>query len=259
MKLAVSQIAWQPQEEERAVRLLRGAGFSGLEIAPSLAVGPKPYERPARAAAYAKRMEEDYGLSVCSMQSIWYGMTGSIFGPERQTLLEYTREAIRFAAAARCGNLVFGCPKNRVLPQGESDESAVSFFRQLGDFALRHGTVLSLEANPPIYGANFITRTAETFERARRVCSPGFMVNLDFGALVLNGEEVEALAGRVADIRHVHISEPNLAPVRPHARHGALARLLRREGYDGYISIEMRAAGLKVLEQAIGYVAEVFG
>ena len=32
-----------------------------------------------------------------------------------------------------CGNLVFGCPKNRIMPEGADEAVAVEFFRHLGE------------------------------------------------------------------------------------------------------------------------------
>lgn len=258
MKLAVTQIAWQPQEEAAALDLLRERGFSALEIAPTLVAGQNPYDDTQAAADFTASLRRGWGLSVCSMQSIWYGITGSIFGPERQMLLDYTKRAILFAQAAGCGNLVFGCPKNRVLPQGATPEEALPFFRELGDYAASHGASVNLEANPPIYDTNFINTTAQALDMVKQVDSPGFRFNLDFGTIVENGEDVELLRGHVGEIAHVHISEPYMAPLQKRDGHSRLANLLLEENYGGYVSIEMKAAGLDILSEAMDYVAEVF-
>ncbi len=258
MKLAASQIAWQPGEEAEALTLLRRCGYTGLEMAPPRVAGNAPYEHPGRAAEFAARLKAEHGLCLCSMQSIWYGQGGSMFGAGREALLAYTGAALRFAAAAGCPNLVFGCPKNRVLPEGKSPKDALPFFRAIAEEAGRQGCVIALEANPPIYGTNFINTTAEALDMLRQVARPAFMLNLDFGAIVENDESVEALEGQVSAIHHVHISEPGLAPIVPHRRHRKLAALLRREGYAGWVSVEMKAAPPEKLAEALGYVAEVF-
>lgn len=258
MRLAASQIGWEPAVEQAALEILRQAGYTGLEIAPTRVAGEKPYNDPEAAANFAAAMKRAFSLSICSMQSIWYGQSGSIFGPERDFFIEYTQKAILFAQAAGCGNLVFGCPKNRVLPEGRTGDEAVDFFRQLGGFAARHGAVVALEANPPLYGTNFINTTEEALAMAKRVDSPGFKVNLDMGTIIENGEQVAALAGHVAEINHVHISEPNLVLIEERPQHQALAALLRAEGYGGYVSIEMKAQPLDALKRTAAYVAEVF-
>ena len=145
-----------------------------------------------------------------------------------------------------------------MLPQGASPDEAIPFFKDLGDFAHRHGAVLALEANPPLYGTNFINRTAEAFAMADKVNSPGFMVNLDVGAMVENGENVSVIQGNVGRISHVHLSEPNLVMIEKRALHAELAALLRAEGYGGCVSIEMKERPLEELDTAAAYTSEVF-
>ncbi len=259
MKLAVSQIAFDAGVENEALAMLQQAGYTGLEIAPPRVAGPQPYDKPAEAAVFAGRMMDEYGLHLCSMQSIWFGQAGSMFGAERAFLLDYTKSAIRFAKAAGIPSLVFGCPKNRNLPAGVPDTEAESFFRELGDYAAAHETCLSLEANPALYGTNLMNRTAEALAMARRVHSPGCRVNLDFGTLVANGESPASLRGHVGEIQHVHISEPNLLPIEKRPEHAELAEILRQEGYAGYVSIEMRQQPLERLGEVMAYIKEVFG
>ena len=259
MKLAASEIAWQENEAEEAFAILQKAGFCGLEIAPPRIAGPLPYAAPKKAAAFARRVKQQFGLAVCSMQSIWFGQQGSLFGPERAQLLQYTKDAILFAEAAACKNLVFGCPKNRNMPKVATENDAISFFKEIGDFAAQHGTVVSLEPNPPIYGTNFINTTKQALAMAGKVASPGFMVNVDFGTIVENKESVESFSGAVPMLHHVHISEPNLVLVQKRPQHKELAALLRQEGYAGYVSIEMKAQPLAELASTCAYVAEVFG
>ena len=60
-------------------------------------------------------------------------------------------------------------------------------------------------------------------------------------------------------IRHVHISEPQLAPIRQRSLHQELACLLREEGYPGFVSIEMANCGeLGPVLEAMDYVKELF-
>lgn len=259
MKLAVSQIAWREEDDEEALKMLEAAGFSGLEIAPTRVAGPQPYEYPEAAAAYAAQMWANHNLTLCSMQSIWYGQAGNMFLAEGAYLLGYTKQAIRFAKAGGIPNIVFGCPKNRTLPEGATDEEAARIFCEMGDCAAQNGTCLALEANPAMYGTNLMNHTADALAMAKRVNSPGCRVNLDFGTMLANGEEPAQLVGHVKEINHVHISEPNLLPIEPRPGHKTLAAILRNEGYEGFVSIEMREQPLAVLGDVLQYGKEVFG
>lgn len=263
MKLSVSNIAWDVEANGVVYPKMRQMGFTGLEIAPTKFFAPDPYtpDNIWGAKALADVLQRAYGLAIVSMQSIWYGRSESIWGDEveRQALLEHTARAAAFAAAAGCRNLVFGCPRNRDRPDGADEERALTFFQKAGDAVQPYGVTLSLEPNPPIYHTNFLNTTAACAAFLRRLGHPALGMNLDVGTMIENDETVELVADCLPLIRHVHISRPGLAPVQPLALHRRLAEVLRVGGYDGWVSIEMKEAGLKPLEAAMAYVAEVFG
>ena len=195
------------------------------------------------------------------MQSIWYGRAEKIFGTEEEfnILVDYTKKAIDFAATIGCKNLVFGCPRNRNVPEGVDLTAGVKFFKIIGDYAASKGTVIGMEANPSIYNTNYINDTASASELIREVASSGFKLNLDIGAMLYNSESVRGLAGNVNLINHVHISEPGLKQIEKRALHQELKDVLLSEGYQGFISIEMgKVDDLSQIEAAMDYIAEVF-
>lgn len=245
LKLAISNIAWDAQYDEEMNRFLVNKGITGLEIAPTRWFPEHPYDQTDAAKAEAERIKTQYGLPICSMQSIWYGRTEKIFGTaeEREYLVEYTKKAILFAESIGAGNLVFGCPKNRCSDREEDYEIAIDFFTQLGLFAEAHHTVVSMEANPVIYGTNFINKTKEAIELIKEVDSKGFKLNLDFGTIIYNDESIKDLEYYVGLINHVHISEPSLNLIEHRKEHKELMQMLRACGYDRYVSIEMGKRG----------------
>lgn len=261
MKLSISNIGWTAGQDDSAYRLMKTHGFTGLEIAPTRIFADAPYERRKEASVWAGELKRKYGFCIPSMQSIWYGRKEKIFGTEeeRKGLIEYTKRAIDFAVAIGCGNLVFGCPVNRNLPDGVNPDIGVAFYREIGEYAAYRGTVIGMEANPPIYHTNYINDTATAFELIRKVDSEGFKLNLDIGTMLQNKENIEELRGMVYLIHHVHISEPGLKPVEERAMHALVRDMLIREGYQGYVSIEMgRVKDMKVLEEKMIYMRRVF-
>ncbi len=241
MKLAVSNIAWAEKNDETVYGWMRELGYEGLEIAPTRVIQEAPYDHLNRAAAWARGIRDRYCLVIPSMQSIWYGRTEMLFGSpeERRILTEYTRKAVLFAEAAGCRNLVFGCPRNRNVGAGMDSSSDVSFFREIGDFAAEHGAVIGMEANPPLYHTNYINDTAAALRLIRRVNSPGFRLNLDTGTMISCGETVSLLEGNAGLISHVHLSEPGLKPLQDRALYDDLLAFLRKNHYDGFVSVEM--------------------
>ena len=107
-------------------------------------------------------------------------------------------EAINdFAAAVGCGNLVFGCPRNRNMPDGADVQIGVDFFRTIGEYALSRGTVIGMEANPSIYNTNYINDTPSALRLIEEVDCEGFRLNLDVGTMIYSGERVEILKNKV--------------------------------------------------------------
>lgn len=258
IKLSISNIAWSAENDQKVLEYMRQAGFQGLEIAPTRVFQDKPYEKKEEARAFAKSIKEKYGLSICSMQSIWYGHSEKIFGSdqERSVLLNYTKQAVDFAAVVGARNLVFGCPKNRCIGEDDDKAIAIQFFKELGDYAAEYGTVLAMEANPVIYGTNFINKTKDAVELIKEVGSNGFKLNLDFGTIIYNEESVEDIVAYISLVNHVHISEPNLKMIEPSDEHRELLRLLKDAEYSGFVSIEMgRRDDMTDVFKTIDYVA----
>ena len=261
MKLSISNIAWIGEQDETVYDWMQNLGFSGLEIAPTRIFPEKPYEQLEEAAEWSKKLKEERGFTVPSMQSIWFGRQEKLFGTEeeRKVLVDYTKKVIDFAAAVGCGNLVFGCPRNRNMPDGADVQIGVDFFLTIGEYALSRGTVIGMEANPPIYNTNYINDTPSALRLIEEVDSEGFRLNLDVGTMIYSGERVEILKNKVHLISHVHISEPGLKPIVHRSLHEELKELLRMEDYSGFVSIEMgKTEHPGSLVEAALYVREVF-
>lgn len=261
MKLSISNIGWLEEHDSRVYEAMKKYKFSGLEIAPTRIFPEAPYEKLKEAGDWAENMKREYGFVIPSMQSIWFGRQEKLFGTvkERQALVDYTKKAIDFATAIECKNLVFGCPRNRAVPEGVDEQDGIEFFKEIGDYAARRGTVIGMEANPPIYNTNYINDTVSALELIEKVESEGFLLNLDVGTMIQNEESVKELCGKVKLINHVHISEPGLKPVEERKLHQDLKHILMDEGYQGFVSIEMgKTDNLSVLENVMGYVKEMF-
>ena len=262
MKLSISNIGWAADNDSAVYELMKKCGFSGLEIAPTRIFPEQPYDKLYEAKSWAKQMKDEFVFTIPSMQSIWFGRQEKLFGSdeERKVLVDYTRKAIDFAEAVGCKNLVFGCPRNRNLPEGADASVSIDFFKELGDYAATHNTVVGMEANPSIYNTNYINDTKSALELVEQVDSVGFKLNLDVGTMIENGEPVEVLKGKEHLINHVHISEPGLKPIENRQLHRELAHLLRGSNYQGFVSIEVgKQDDINELEKMLQYVSSIFG
>ena len=88
-RLAVSNIAWEPQENDAVAEVLRREGVNGVEIAPTK-WRARPFDATAEEIAEYRRGWEDRGLRIVSLQSLLFGR------PELQL---FGSDAVRAALA----------------------------------------------------------------------------------------------------------------------------------------------------------------
>lgn len=261
VKLSISNIGWTDIEDKKMYNIMKQKGFTGLEIAPTRIFLKNTYNNIVAAREWSKKLLQDFGLCVSSMQSIWYGKKERIFGSndERQTLFDYTKKAIDFAEIIGCENLVFGCPRNRHMPEGANMETAVAFFHELGDYAFKHNCAIAIEGNPPIYNTNFLNTTKEAMDFIKLVNSKGCLLNLDTGTMIENKEDMSQFDGETDLIHHVHISEPGMKLIHKREMHKELAAMLRESNYQGFVSIEVKPQdNIESLLEVMEYVADIF-
>ncbi len=137
-------------------------------------------------------------------------------------------------------------------------------FRALALHARERGVAFCIEANPPHYGCDFITRTADAVELCRLVEDRSIRVNADLGGMMLTAEDPADSISRAAPfVGHVHASEPHLAELSSIDAHERAASALVAMEYSGWISIEMRAPTsaeqMPALERAIRIAKQAYG
>jgi len=254
MKLAVSNIAWMPKDRLSAYQLLTEFGFSGLEIAPGLLFhdADDPFNPTEQVIIRALEEIHDAGLSLVSMQSLLFGVEGAALfeSVEARSRFETGIErAINLAGRVGIPNLVFGSPKQRIVPRDMSKEDAWSeaamLFRRMGDTAQAANTLLAIESNPAAYGTNFLNTLEEASSFVSEVNHPAVKVILDIGAMHMNGEfgsTPEQISSICMKLSHVHISEPNLNPAPADEKQAeTILKALKVAGYNRAVSIEMKA------------------
>lgn len=270
MRIAISNIAWDPAEDADVAALLHDRGIDAIDVAPG-----KYFPDPAQATdadiAGVRRWWADRGIAITGMQALLFGTTGlNVFGPPevQEAMLGHLGAVCRIGAGLGARRLVFGSPKNRDRGGLDDDQAlaaATAFFRRLGDIARAHGVMVCLEPNPPRYGANFMTTSAETARVVEQVAHPAVRMQLDTGALAITDEDPAAVVGsHAALIGHVHASEPDLVPLGDGgADHGAAAEVLARFLPGHVVCIEMLATAnephLAAIRRAVDVARRHYG
>lgn len=255
-RIAVSNLAWAVEDDWTIAPALRDSGATGVELAPTKRWPDLSKVSTAEAIEHRMRWAE-HGLPIVAFQALLFGRPDLVIfdSPERrEATARYLVAVIELAGTLGASVLVFGSPGNRrrgSLDRGRAEEIAIPFFRELGRVAADAGTTLCIEPNPPEYGCDWIVSAMEADAFVDAVGTEGFGLHLDAGALTMTdaGEDIERVRSR---LRHFHVSEPRLAPVgtlaTDHARYGDA---LRRIGFDGWCSIEMRPVDHGSVHEAV--------
>ena len=216
MRLAISNIAWERDDDSAVSHLLQRLQIDAIDVAPGKYF-PDPATATEAQITQVRRWWRARGIEITGMQSLLFGTTGlNLFaGADSQAaMLKHLTAVCRIGAGLGARRLVFGSPKNRDrrgLDDTQALAIATGFFRELGDIAHDYGVTVCLEPNPARYGANFMLNSLETAHVVRHVAHSAIRMQLDTGALTINDEDPAKVLHECADlIGHVHASEPDL-------------------------------------------------
>ena len=246
MRIAISNIAWDVSDDESVAQLLHKYGIDAIDVAPGKYF-PNPESVHSEQISRVRNWWSDRGIATTGMQALLFGTSGlNLFGSDesREAMLLHLNHICRIASELGASKMVFGSPKNRDRT-GRSDEKtyeiATEFFRKLGDIAGKHGVVICLEPNPTRYGANFMVNSTETANIVLAVSHSAIRMQLDTGALTINGECPETIIRKYAAlIGHIHASEPDLVLLGDgKTDHSRIAKIIGSLLPEQIISIEM--------------------
>ena len=262
MRLSFSNIAWELEEEDAIAGVLAARGLDRVDVAPG-----KYFSDPANATdadmRAVRKLWGDRGFEIEGMQALLFGTTGlNLFADGDGVMFDRLSAICRIGGGVGAKALTFGSPKQRDrsgLDDAQAIDIAADFFGRLGDVAAAHGVLFCLEPNPAIYQCNFMTTTDETAAMVARLDHPAIRLQLDVGAIALNGESAAEMIGRHATlIGHVHASEPQLVVLgdggAPHAEAAAALRAARP---DLTVTIEMAPAAGEPHIQAVRRALDV--
>ena len=269
MRIAISNIAWDPTDDAMVAEILQQYQVDAIDIAPG-----KYFADPKTATAQdiqaVRQQWQARGIEITGMQALLFGTTGlNVFGADdiQRALLAQLEGVCRVAEGLGATRLVFGSPRNRDR-SGLSDDQALAqardFFRRLGDVAATRGVQICLEPNPPRYGANFMIDSDSTAAVVRAVEHPAIRMQLDTGALTINEEDAARVLEEHAElIGHVHASEPDLVTLgEGGTNHEGIAFALTRRLPEQVVSIEMlpakQGSNLAALERGVQVVVKAY-
>lgn len=270
MKISISNIAWNKEDDEKVYDILQQNNFYGLDVAPA-----RVFENPfgiteVQGQAFIQSIATK-GLVPVGMQSLLYGTEGlQLLGSEEesQKTIEHLKKIMDYAKKIGVTRLVFGSPKNRMIYQLSKEEiesRSKKVFNELGNYAISKGLYFCIEPNPTLYGADYITNTLQGIELVKKINNAGFRLHLDLGTMLINNENIEQVVAEGLHLtEHIHLSHPNLEQVIGYEKQHLLLRdTLLKHNYQGVVAIEMKNTmqenNIEKVKESMEFIGNIYG
>lgn len=264
MKLSVSNIAWNNNELESHLKLLKDLGCDGVEIAPSC-IWQEPVNASEDEVESVKKLVKKYELEISAFHALLFTRPDLyLFGDEsiRNEGVSYLKKLIKLAGDLSVKVLVYGSPKSRKVGNNSYDQCyniAIDVFSKLAEESKAYNTCLCIEPLGPA-NSDFIQTADEGYKLLKDVNSPCFGLHLDAGAMAEVGEDFGTVFPKYGDVmRHFHVNNPGLLPpgCTDNFDHSIIGASLQASAYNGFVSIEMRRGygdSMEVIRNAVTYV-----
>jgi len=267
MKIAISNIAWDIKADNVIKKILNEYEIEGIEIAPTKIWTDPSNVNKSDILSYKSYWKQN-GIKIVAMQSLLFGhpeLTIFETSTKRKAAITYLEKIIHLASLLGVKAMVFGSPKNRIKGNLESkdvNEIANSFFSKVGDISKKYNIHFCIEANPKVYGTDFLNTTAEVVSFVRKLNHPYIKVHIDTGAMHINNENIDETITIADPFFHCHISEPNLLSVPQEVNHELVAKSLINLNYKKWVSIEMRQLeneyNIMQIKNTLEYVTKIY-
>jgi len=252
IRYAFSTNAFTKCSAEEAIASIAEAGYEGVELmldAPHLFPADATPQKinSIRAAAAAA------GLAFSNANAFPMSAVGDTWNPSwidpdpeaRRLRIRHTADALRIAGDLGIPNI--STEPGGPLPEGIGRDDAVTLFvagvEEVLPVAEETGVTLLVEPEPHL----LIERTGEYLDFADRITHPNLALNFDIGHFYCVGEDpAEQFRALKAHARHVHFEDIAASREHRHLLPGAgaidlpgVVRAMTREGYDGWITVEL--------------------
>lgn len=182
-------------------------------------------------------------LNIYSFQSITYGLNNlNIFTETKNNLINHIKAVIDCAYKNNIKIIVFGCPKNRYLPENIDDYENIfiNFFRELGDYCNNKHIKICLEPNSKKYNCNYLNLIREVGEITKKINNDNIKMMIDIGNIIMENDNLEDIYIYKDIIYNIDISQENMKDFSvPHTLNLDFCNIIKNINYNKKINLEM--------------------
>jgi D-psicose/D-tagatose/L-ribulose 3-epimerase len=266
-KYAICNEMFEKLDFAAQCRMIRAAGFQGIEIAPftlaeSLDELSTARRRELRGVIRSEGLQFA-GLHWLLITPKWLHLTTADQGT-RQKSWDYFLKLIDFCADLGGGVMVLGSPKQRAS-QGNTKTEAVRNLREglarVAPHAAERGCVIAIE-DLPGKDTDVVNTLQEAVEIVRDLRSPAVQTMFDFHNTTDEHEALDALVRRYFQyIRHVHINEMDgRHPGTGNMDFLPVFKVLAELKYRGWVSLEVfdfKPGPEQILRETMAYLVNL--
>jgi len=244
MKLIVSNLCWNINENNLIINLLNIFNINNIEISPY-----KIFNNNYSLGNINKTQNfwKKKKVNFYSMQSILFNIKNAyLFGNKSEQKVFFTEIKKKIILCKKIGIkvIVFGSPHSKKIFSNKNLENlnliAFKSFKKIAQICEKYKIYFCVEANPKIYNCEYLNYTKDVIILIKKINSNFFKLNLDLGTIIENKENFSSIIHNyIKLIGHVQISVPHLKDIMSYKSIVCkFIRQLKKKNYKRCVSIE---------------------
>ena len=236
MKLAISNLAWDVQDNQKVFKLLNDLEINNVEGVLSK-IDSWDNLTEEKIQSYSNLLK-DNNLGINSLQSLFFNVKCDNIS-NVEVILNHFQRLINYSKILSVNVLVFGTPSLRKKIDGW-ENYLIEIFTKLDEMLDGTGIYVIIEPNSKVYGGEFFHNLSEITDFILINKLKNIKTMIDTHNLLLEGDDpITEIENHYSLINHIHISEEKLKPLKDHTFHIKFSNKIKSMGYDKTVTYEL--------------------
>lgn len=236
MKLALSNLAWDFEENEKMFSELKNLEINNIE---GVLTKVSSWENLNEEKIYnLKKILEENGLKVFSLQSIFFGVVCEGLH-DCKVVIPHIKKLISYSKILGVEILVLGSPNLRKKVEG-LEQKLNETFKTIDSLLFSSNIKICIEPNTKSYGGEYFHNLDEITKFIKKNNFLNVKTMIDTHNLFLEDLDPSSEIKKYIDyVEHIHISEPKLQPLHDFKLHKKFSKTLKKLKYNKVVTYEV--------------------